>query len=100
MSDALIRTKHDLDMVELEQLCNTFHAKFKDRRRNCDDGGMAVLEDLNRGGSLSSRTAKRLFHWCHTDLSYKAGVELARRICTQIYGRVPTREELEAADLF
>ncbi len=102
MSDALIRAKHDLDMVEIEQLCDTFHTKFKDRRRNCNDGGMAlrVLEDLHSEGSLSPKTAKRLFHWCHTDLSYKAGVGLAQKICTQIYGRIPTRQELEAADLF
>ena len=102
MIEALIHTKHDLNMVEIEELCKTFHSTFKDRRRNCDDGGMAlrVLEDLNAEGGLSPETAKRLFHWCHTEGSFKAGVDLAQKICTEIYGRVPTRDELEAKDLF
>ena len=62
MIEALIHTKHDLNMVEIEELCKTFHSTFKDRRRNCDDGGMAlrVLEDLNAEGGLSPETANFL----------------------------------------
>ena len=64
MTTALIRVQKDVDMVELERLCNNFHEQFRERRSNCDDGGMAlkVLEDMRSDGVLSPKTEKRLFH--------------------------------------
>jgi hypothetical protein len=96
-----LRASRDVDMVELERLCDSFHKQFKDRRSNTDDGGMAlkVLEDMRISGDLTRMAARRLFHWCHTGESYTEGVDLAQQICRVIYGRVPTPAELEAAGL-
>ena len=96
-----LRASRDVDMVELEHLCETFHEQFKDRRSNTDDGRMAlrVLEDMRKYSDLTRATAHRLFSWCQTGASYTQGVDLAQHICCRIYGRVPTRAELEAAGL-
>lgn len=95
------RARSNVDMVELEHLCKTFHEQFKDRRSNTDDGGMSlrVLRDMQSSGDLTRATAKRLFQWCHTGESYADGVDLAQTICSLIYGRVPTRAELEKTGL-
>lgn len=89
------------DMAELEQLCGLFHTKFKDRRKTTNDGGMAlkVLKDIRERGDLTKATALQLFNWCHTGASYAEGVDLAQQICRCIYGRVPTRAEIDAAGL-
>jgi hypothetical protein len=88
----------DVDMFELERLCDAFHAQFMDRRANKDDGRMAlrVLNDVRMYGNLTKATARQLFSWCHTGSSYTEGVDLAQQICRLIYGRVPTRSELDA----
>jgi len=96
-----LRASRDVDMVELEHLCDSFHEQFKDRRSNTDDGRMAlrVLDDMRKYGDLTRATARQLFSWCQTGASYTQGVDLARHICCLIYGRVPTRAELEATGL-
>jgi hypothetical protein len=89
------------DMSELEQLCLQFHGQFKDRRKTTDDGSMAlkVLEDIRERGNLTKSTARQLFSWCHTGASYAEGVDLAQQICGCIYGRVPSRPEIEEKGL-
>lgn len=85
-----------LDLKRLEKLCSEFHEEMKDNRPNSDDGKMAlnVLEDVKRNGDLSRATRRQLLAWCHTDgFLYQRGVDMARRICNEIFGRVPTREE-------
>jgi hypothetical protein len=93
------RVRRSVDLVKLERLCTAFHEEFKDRRSNTDDGGMAlrVLEDISARGDLTRASARRLFQWCHTGESYAQGVDLAQEICSLLYGRVPTRSELETA---
>lgn len=93
-----INVRQSVDVAEVERLCRKFHDEFKDRRGNTDDGGMSlqVLNDIQERGDLTRATAKRLFHWCHTGESYTQGVDLAQQICRVIYGRIPTRKELEA----
>lgn len=94
-----LRARSDLNVKVLESICRQFHEQFKDRRSNTDDGRMAikVMDDINSKGDLSKATAKQLFAWCHTGVSYAEGVELAQNICRLIYGRVPTKAELELA---
>jgi hypothetical protein len=85
--------------ANLERLCTEFHELMKDNRPNSDDGGMGlnVLQDLKERGYLTKRVQKQLLAWCHTEGSvYQAGVDLARQICRQIYGRVPTRGEINS----
>lgn len=96
-----LRARSDLDITKLENLCRDFHEQFKDRRSNTDDGRMAVrvLEDIKAHGDLSKATARQLFSWCHTGVSYAEGVELAQSICRLIYGRVPTKAEIQVAGL-
>jgi hypothetical protein len=94
-----LRAQSDLDVKTLESLCRQFHEQFKDRRSNTDDGRMAtrVVDDIKTKGDLSKTTAKQL--WCHTGVSYADGIELAQSFCRLIYGRVPTKGELEVAGL-
>ncbi len=92
------RVLPNMDRLMLEKLCNEFHADMKDNRTTFDDGGMAlvVLQDIKRKGDLTDTTRKRLFRWCTTDGPvFQHGVDLARKICTVIYGRTPTREEAD-----
>jgi len=80
-----------VDMVELERLCRQFHSEMEHNRRGCDDGRMAlnVRTEMSRRGSLTRSTEKRLLDWCYTDGAvFQAGVDLARRICVTIYGRL------------
>jgi len=56
-----------------------------------------VLEDIKAFGDLTKETARQLFRWTQTGASYTEGVDLAQQICRLIYGRVPTRAEIEAA---
>jgi hypothetical protein len=96
-----IRAHAGVNMNELEQVCNVFHEQFKNRRATTDDGRMAlnVLQDMRAIGDLSRKTAGQLFSWAQTGASYAEGVDLAQQICRLIYGRVPTRAEIEAAGL-
>jgi Protein of unknown function (DUF3553) len=94
-----ITAQTSVDMIALEKVCNAFHEQFRDRRKTTDDGRMAVrvLEDMKANGDLSKRTAQQLFAWTQTGVSYTQGVDLAQEICRLIYGRGPTRAEIEAA---
>jgi hypothetical protein len=96
-----LRARAGVNMTDLEGLCNEFHEQFKARRSNTDDGRMAlnVLEDMRLRGNLSKTTARQLFSWTQTGASYTQGVDLAQQICRLIYGRVPTRAEIETAGL-
>lgn len=96
-----LRARTGVDVTELERLCCQFHEQFKDRRSNTDDGRMAlkVLGDIKTRGDLSRASARQLFSWCHTGVSYTEGVELAQDICRLIYGRVPTKAEVQSAGL-
>jgi hypothetical protein len=96
-----IRALAGVNMNELERLCNLFHEQFKNRRATTDDGRMVlnVLQDMKASGDLSRKTADQLFSWTQTGASCAEGVDLAQRICRLIYGRVPTRAEIEAAGL-
>jgi|ERR1700730_2605381 hypothetical protein len=88
--------------ANLERLCTEFHELMKDNRPNSDDGGMGlnVLKDLRERGHLTKRVQKQLLAWCHTEGTvYQVGVDLARQICRQIYGRVPTRDEIKLSGL-
>jgi hypothetical protein len=88
-----------INLEQLEEACRSFHEQFKNRRPNTDDGRMAmkVWEDMSTHGELTRDSARQLFRWCHTGGSYAEGIELAQRICYLIYGRIPTRAEVEAA---
>jgi Protein of unknown function (DUF3553) len=94
-----LRVRTGINMESLQRLCELFHEQFKTRRSNTDDGVMAmnVLEDMKVRGDLTGDSAGQLFSWCHTGASYAEGVDLAQQICRLIYGRVPTRAEVEAA---
>lgn len=96
-----LRARVGVNMTELEQLCHEFHEQFKNRRSTTDDGRMAlkVLEDMKVRGDLSKVAARQLFSWTQTGASYTEGIDLAQQICRLIYGRVPTRAEIEAAGL-
>ena len=75
---------------------------MKDKRPNSDDGrmGLNVLKDLNEFAYLTRRVQKQLFAWCHTEGSfYQTGVDLARQLCREVYGRVPTRDEINLLGL-
>lgn len=92
-----------INTEKIRLLCNEFHNEMKDNRAGFNDGGMAleVLHDLETRGYLTKETAKRLFAWCHTDLPvYMRGVDLAQRICVEIYNRVPNKDELRAAGYY
>jgi hypothetical protein len=92
-----------LNVEKITMLCREFHGEMTDNRPNTDDGGMGIeiIRDFEDEGKLSKRTAERLFAWCHTDRPvYLRGVDLAKRICVEIYGRVPTRDELRALGYF
>ena len=83
----------------LKSLCRAFYALMKDNRPNSDDGRMAlnVLKDINKRGNLTRRVQMQLFAWCHTEGTvYRVGVDLARQICRELYGRVPTRDEINS----
>ena len=87
-----LTVRPNVDIEKLTAACLLFHDEMKDNRANSDDGGMAlqVLEDMKRKGHLTRSSARRLFAWCHTDGSvFQRGVDLARQICTLIFGRVP-----------
>jgi hypothetical protein len=85
-----------MDIHEAEKQCRRFIAEMKDNRPNCDDAGMArgILADLSSRGMPTSKYRRRLTHWCHTEGSlYRRGVEIARKICVAIYGKVLPRED-------
>lgn len=96
-----LRARKGVDLAQLERLCNEFHENFKDRRSSTDDGRMAVnvLEDMKRFGHLSKETTRQLFRWTQTGASYAQGIDLAQQICRLVYGRVPTRAEVDAMGL-
>jgi hypothetical protein len=80
-----------IDMEELENLCNRFHADLEHNRKGYDDGRIAslVLDDVKRRGLPTEENKKRLLDWCHTDGNvFQSGVALAREICTAVYGMV------------
>jgi hypothetical protein len=80
-----------IDLDKLEILCNKFHADLEHNRRGIDDGriAMLLLADVKRYGSPTAEHRKRLLNWCYTDGNpFQSGVELAREICTVIYGCV------------
>jgi hypothetical protein len=80
-----------IDVARLEVLCNRFHADQEHNRRGFDDGDVAmlVLADVKRRGSPTVEHRKRLLNWCYTEGNpFQSGVELAREICSVIYGRV------------
>lgn len=85
--------------TNLNSLCSRFHELMKDNRPNSDDGRMAlnVLNDINELGYLTRRVQKQLLAWSHTEGPiYQDGVDLARQICRELYGRVPTRDEINS----
>ena len=85
--------------ANLKSLCRAFYELMKDIRPNSDDGRMAlnVLKDINKRGNLTRRVQMQLFAWCHTEGTvYRVGVDLARQICRELYGRVPTRDEINS----
>jgi len=80
-----------IDVAKLELLCNRFHADQEHNRRGVNDGNVAmlVLADVKRRGSPTAEHQKRLLNWCYTQGNpFQSGVELAREICSVIYGRV------------
>jgi hypothetical protein len=100
--DHSLKIVHDTPTANLKSLCIAFHELMKDNRPNSDDGrmGLNVLKDLNELGYLTRRVQKQLFAWCHTEGTvYQAGVDLARQICREVYGRVPTRDEINLLGL-
>jgi hypothetical protein len=89
----------NISISTLERLCSEFHESMKDNRSGSDDGrmGLNVLSDMKERGHLTRSSQKQLFAWCHTEGSvYQAGVDLAQQICRAIYGRVPTRHEIDS----
>lgn len=94
-----IATLPNVDMGRVEAFCLQFHEEMKDNRSNTDDGkmGLNVLRDMRERGNLSRSTKHQLLAWCHTEgNAYQRGVGLAQQICREVYGLVPTREELES----
>jgi hypothetical protein len=80
-----------IDVARLEVLCNRFHADQEHNRRGVNDGNVAmeVLADVKRRGSPTADHRQRLLNWCYTEGNpFQSGVELAREICSVIYGRV------------
>jgi hypothetical protein len=101
--DFVLSAQPSPNLEKIKKLCREFHGEMTDNRSNTDDGGMGleVIRDFEQQGKLSKPTAERLFAWCHTDRPvYLRGVDLAKRICVEIYGRVPTRDELRAVGYF
>jgi hypothetical protein len=93
-----MRVRTPVSFERLETLCSQFHDEMKDNRLNSDDGKMAlnVLRNMRATGELTQRTRKQLLAWCHTDGPlYRRGVELAQKICRELYGRIPTRHEVK-----
>ena len=93
-----VRAQSNVDIGKLEAICLQFHEEMKDNRSNTDDGGMGlnVLHDMKERGDLTRTTRRQLLAWCHTEGPvYQQGVGLAQNICREIYGRVPTRGEVE-----
>jgi len=93
-----VRAQSNVDMGKLEALCLQFHEEMKDNRSNTDDGGMGlnVLHEMKDRDDLTRTTRDQLLAWCHTEGPlYQEGVDLAQNICREIYGRVPTRDEVE-----
>jgi hypothetical protein len=69
---------------------------MKDNRRHYNDAGVAenILDEIERRGSLTVTTAKRLAAWCNTDGSvFQAGVGLAQDISVAICGRILREDE-------
>jgi hypothetical protein len=87
---SLLQPQPNVDMNKVRAACELFISRMEHRRPNCDDAGVArnILEELATHGILTPVTYKRLASWCHTDGSYREGIELAERISLAIYGRV------------
>ena len=90
----------NVDMRKLEVLCLRFHEDMKDNRKGYDDGGMGlnVLRDMKGIGDLTRDSRLQLFRWCQTGGVFQRGVDLAQEICREVYGRVPTKEEIEISE--
>jgi hypothetical protein len=94
---ARIHVRPGVDMKKLEALCLLFHEEMKGNRKGFDDGGMGlhVLRDMKERGDLTGSTKRQLFAWCHTEGSvFQRGVDMAQQICREVYGRVPTKQEV------
>jgi hypothetical protein len=94
-----IRPQTGVDLDRLEAVCLLFHEEMKDNRKTTDDGRVAlkVLQDIKERGDLLRSTRRQLFSWLYTAGNpYQRGVDIARQICKELYGRVPTREEVES----
>lgn len=94
-----VRAQPHVDMAKLEALCSQFHEDMKDNRPNSNDGkmGLNVLRDMQQMSDLSRTTRRQLLSWCHTEGSvYLRGVDQAQAICREVYGRVPTRAEMDS----
>jgi Protein of unknown function (DUF3553) len=97
-----IRVLPGMAVQTIERLCREFHEEMKDNRSHTDDGrlGLRVIEDLRTRGQLSKGTLGQLLDWCETTGPvYQRGVDIARRICREIYGRLLSQDEVELSDL-
>ena len=93
-----IHARRTVEMGKLEVLCSQFHEDMKDNRAGVDDGkmGLNVIHDMKRNGDLSRATRQQLFAWCHTEGSvFQRGVDPAQQICREVYGRIPTKDEVK-----
>ena len=96
-----IHARRTVEMGKLEVLCSQFHDEMKDNREGSDDGkmGLNVIQDMKGNGDLSRATRQQLFAWCHTEGSvFQRGVDMAQKICREVYGRVPTKDEVKISD--
>lgn len=85
-----------VDIERIRELCHRFIREMKDNRRHYNDAGVAenILDEIERRGSLTVTTAKRLAAWCNTDGSvFQAGVGLAQDISVAICGRILREDE-------
>jgi hypothetical protein len=83
-----------IDIERLRHLCDRFYSEMTCNRRGFDDGGLArkVMRDIERYGTLTRTTEKRLRAWCYTGAMFERGVLLAREISIAIFGYVLPRD--------
>jgi len=91
-------TSVPVNVERVRELCLLFVREMEGNRKTYNDAGVAerILEELERQGSLTYTTAKRLAAWCNTEGAvYQAGVPLAREISLAAFGRVLNKYEFD-----
>ena len=93
---AVLASVPNIDVAAVLALCQRFILDMKANRSGFNDSGVAekIAEEIQSKHRLTRTTAKRLAAWCNTEGAvFQAGVDTARAISVQIFGRILSEEE-------